>query len=212
MGWTRKSSGSGARTYQGLHRFEHWYRDNQVYFLTARCRGRFPAFETQQAKVIFWRQFDSATGQFGFVPWVTTLLDNHYHTIGYLRRGDDLAPMMHKFHGSVAKLVNDLLEPRFKARGLKPPCLDERGRLVPFWRDTKNKNYFDGCLRDEKQGRLTYRYVLTQCRRHGICKDWRNYPHARVNVELDRAIRRALELHAFLQGVPYKRYARGTGA
>ena len=44
--------------------------------------------------------------------------------------------------------------------------------------------------------------------RHGIAKDWADYPHTRVNVELERAIHRALELHAFLEGVPYKRYLR----
>ena len=34
-------------------------------------------------------------------------------------------------------------------------------------------------------------------------------PHTRVNVELERAIKRAHELDAFLEGVPYKRYERG---
>jgi hypothetical protein len=77
---------------------------------------------------------------------------------------------------------------------------------LPFWHDRKDQNYFDGCLRDQKQGRLTYRYVLRQSLRHGVCDDWRDYPHTRVNVELERAIKRALELNAFLVGVPYKRY------
>lgn len=99
---------------------------------------------------------------------------------------------MRKIHGSVAKLVNDTLPER----------------RVPFWTDTANHDYFDGCLRDELQGRRTYRYVLTQCRRHGICADPKDYPHTRVYVECDRAIRRATELEAFLYGVPYARYER----
>jgi len=41
--WTRKTKHSTGPVYIGQHRFEHWYRDNQVYFLTARCRDRFPA-------------------------------------------------------------------------------------------------------------------------------------------------------------------------
>jgi REP element-mobilizing transposase RayT len=174
------------------YRFEHWLADNQVYFITARCRDQFPAFATEAAKAVFWRQFDKYTTEFGFTPWVTSLVDNHYHTLGYLRIGDNLPRLMQRLHGSVAKLVNDLLPER----------------LTPFWRDAEGKGYFDGCIRDEKQARLAYQYTLTQAVRHGIVTDWRMYPHTHVNIELERAIRRSHELKAFLEGVPYKRYQR----
>jgi hypothetical protein len=72
------------------HRYEHWFVDKQVYFLTARCRDRFPAFLSEAAKAVFWDRFDHYTAEFGFVPWVTSLLDNHYHTLGYLRVGENL--------------------------------------------------------------------------------------------------------------------------
>lgn len=64
------------------------------------------------------------------------------------------------------------------------------------------------CIRDELQCRRAYRYVLTQCSRHGICNRPEDYPHTHVGVELERAVKRALELKAFLIGVPYKRYAQ----
>ena len=99
---------------------------------------------------------------------------------------------MRHVHGSVAKLVNDLLVVRLK----------------PFWYDTGKQGYFDGCLRDEAQCRWTYRYVLWQCKRHGICLDWRDYPHTRVNIELEVSVKRALEKKAFMEDVEYKRYAR----
>ncbi len=198
MARTRKSSPSSKRIYRGQHRFEHWYRDNQVYFITARCRNRYPAFAAEQAKHIFWQQLDRYTEQFSFVPWVTSLLDNHYHTLGYLRVGDNLGPLMQRLHGSVAKLVNDVLESDV-ARSGGP-------RLVPFWRETKGREYFDGCIRDEDQCRKAYRYILIQSQRHGVCNDWRSYRHTRIHVELERAVNRALKLGAFLEGVPYKRY------
>lgn len=100
--------------------------------------------------------------------------------------------MMRKLHGSVAKLVNDLLPER----------------RVPFWREAGNRDYFDGCIRDELQCRRAYRYTLTQCVRHRICPDWREYPDTRVNIDVDRAVRRALELKAFMEDVPYKRYQK----
>jgi REP element-mobilizing transposase RayT len=186
----RKISRSNAESHQDRHCYEHWQIDNQVYFITARCRDQFPALAGSDAKAVFWDRFEYYTNQFRFVPWVTSLLDNHYHTLGYLYEGQNLPILMQRLHGSVAKLVNDLLPER----------------RLEFWRDSKGREYFDGTIRDEKQGRLAFRYTLLQSVRHGIVEDWREYPHTRVNVELETAIRRSLELNAFLEGVPYKRY------
>jgi hypothetical protein len=190
--WTRKSSSSSDPTYRGRHRFEHWYRDNQVYFITARCRDAHPSFASEQAKAVFWDRFSHHTAEHSFTPWVTSLMDNHYHVLGYCRSGELLGPMMRKIHGSVAKLVSDLLAER----------------RVPFWGDPGHQDYFDGCIRDEVQCRRAYRYTLTQSVRHGICEDWRQYPHTHVNVEMELGIRGAVKLSAFLSGVPYKRYQR----
>lgn len=81
-------------------------------------------------------------------------------------------------------------------------------RLLPFWVDAGHQNYFDGSIRDELQCRRAYRYTLTQCSRHKICRNPHDYPHTRVGVELERAVKRALTLNAFLTGVPYRRYER----
>lgn len=194
MGWTERKSGSTRRVYKGKQRFEHWLRDNQVYFITARVRGKFPAFASEDAKAIFWEAFEHHTDKHGFVPWVTSLLDNHYHTLGYLRVGAELPAMMQGIHGRTAKRVNDLLE---TAGGQ---------RIKPFWIDAGRQNYFDGCIRDELQGRRAFRYTLAQSVRHGVCANWCDYPETRVGVEVDRGVRRALELRAFLEGVRYKRY------
>ena len=56
-----KTSGSQDEYRFGKHRFEHWHVDNQVYFITARCHGRFPAFAGEQTKTIFWDRFDHYT-------------------------------------------------------------------------------------------------------------------------------------------------------
>src|SRR5688500_4503003 len=122
----RKSSYTTHESYGGQHRFEHWYRDNTVYFITSSVRDKLPAFKTEEAKAVFWDRFDHWTLEFGYVPWVTSLLTTHYHTIGYLPVGENLGQMMRRIHGSVAKLVNDLL-PR---------------RHLPFWRENGGRDYF----------------------------------------------------------------------
>ncbi len=195
MGRLYRSSHTHNEFWNGQHRFEHWYRDNSVFFITARCLDRTPAFRSDRAKSIFWDRFEHWTAALAFVPWITTVMDNHYHTLGYMREGRKLGTLMQRIHGSVAKLVNDTLDVR----------------LTPFWRDSAGHDYFDGCLRDPLQCRRAYRYTLLQCRRAGICHDPRDYPHTRVHLDVDRGIERAIELDAFLAEVPYFRYDRRTG-
>jgi hypothetical protein len=40
---------AGRHEYKGQIRAEHWYVDNQVYFISARCEQRFPAFASDPA-------------------------------------------------------------------------------------------------------------------------------------------------------------------
>jgi hypothetical protein len=75
MGRFRKSSISRDEFYKDQHRFEHWLRNNTIYFITARCRDKTPAFASDEAKEIFWDCFNKYTVQFGFVPWLISLLD-----------------------------------------------------------------------------------------------------------------------------------------
>ena len=151
-------------------------------------------------------QFDRYTREYNFTPFVTSLIDNHYHTLGYLQRGEALGTMMHRIHGSTAKLVNDLFQNKYQAERLKPLCLNTQGRLLPFWKDAAHKNYFDGCIRNESQCRKTYHYICIQAERHGITTDWRTYPHTRIDVGLETAVRHAHKRDAFLEHVRYKRY------
>jgi REP element-mobilizing transposase RayT len=190
MGRFRKSSISHSEFHNGQHRFEHWYRDNSIYFITARCRSRFNAFANENTKEIFWDRFEFYTKQYNFIPFIVSLLDNHYHLLGYLAIGENLGKMMRHIHGSIAKLVNDSLDVPLK----------------PFWYDAGKQGYFDGCIRDELQCIRAYGYTHTQCRRHGICQDPADYPHTRVYIELDRVLKRACELKPYLEDIPYKRY------
>lgn len=190
----RKTSYTKSERFKGKHRFEHWYRDNTVYFITAKVRDGFAAFSTEGTRAVFWKKFQQYTAAHGFTPWVTTLMNNHYHTLGYLRVGEALGEMMRKLHGSVAWMV-------MEAIGVKH---------VPFWRGKGKRDYFDGCIRDVLQARRAYAYTLNQAVRARLVKDWRDYPDTRVNVTMERAIARAVRLNAFLERVPYARYDRKT--
>ena len=62
MGNFRKSSATRNEFFDGNHRFEHWYRDNTVYFITSKVREGFPAFESHRAKEIFFDRFEYYAG------------------------------------------------------------------------------------------------------------------------------------------------------
>src|SRR5438046_7285007 len=102
MGRFRKSSYTNNEFYDEQHRFEHWYRDNTVYFITSKVRDGFHAFASEEAKLVFWDRWNRWTKHYAFEPWVTTLLDNHYHCVGYLKIGENLVPMMQRISGSIA--------------------------------------------------------------------------------------------------------------
>lgn len=180
----------GSDHFHTNRQFQHWYRDNTVYFITATCREHYPAFQSRRARNVFWDRFTHYTNEAGFKVWVVSLMSTHYHVLGYLKDGEKLGKMMQRLHGSTAKLVNDLLP----------------ARHVPFWRDKGRADYFDGCIRDEMQCRRAYRYVVIQSVRHRICVNWKRYPDTKVLIDLDRGVKRALELGAFMTGVRYRRY------
>ena len=172
----------------GHRRREHWYSDNQVYFITARCKDRFAAFASECAKEVFWDRMGAHTTKATFTPWIVSLLPNHYHILGYARYGEAISAMMQGIHGATAKLVNDLLPQR----------------RSPFWEDHHGHSWFDGCIRNETQCRRTYAYIQRQAVRHGVGRQ--DYPHTRITVDLEVGVRRALQLDAFMEGVPYRRY------
>lgn len=193
----RKGSHKKDELWNGHHRFEHWYVDNQVYFITARVRGRYPAFRTPQAQAIFWERFNHWVNQSSYTPWVTSLQINHYHTLGYLKHGADLPKLMKGLHGSVAKLVNDELV----------LTNHRKDRLTPFWTDAGHQTYFDGCIRDELQARRAYRHTFTQNQRNHA-GDGSSGANTRAPLAIEPCIRRATELGAFLEAVPYARYEK----
>src|SRR5262245_56864810 len=99
MAWTQKSDGWNRKRLPGPNPFQHWYRYNEVYFITARCREKYTAFASDSAKAVFWDRFAHHTAAHRFEPWVATLMNNHYHFLGYCTIGPEMRELMRKLHG-----------------------------------------------------------------------------------------------------------------
>jgi hypothetical protein len=98
----RKSSHTNREFHDGEHRFEHWYRDNSVFFITSKVREGRAMFATEEAKLIFWDRFDYYTKLHQFIPWDATVMNNHYHFVGYMKDAQQLGEMMRKRIGRMA--------------------------------------------------------------------------------------------------------------
>ena len=188
----RKSDPSSREHRNGRHKFEHWYVDRTVYFLTARVREGLFAFEDPACQTIFWSKFDQYTRAHQFDPWIATLLVNHYHVVGFAQNRVALGQMMRKLHGSIAWLICKHLDIQHK----------------PFWRDSASNDYMDGCLRSEKQLEDSYLYVRNQSVKARLVKRWEDDPNTRVMKPLEDCLTFARENDALLKGVPYPRYER----
>jgi REP element-mobilizing transposase RayT len=155
-------------------------------------RNKHLAVRSEKAKEIFWDRFWFYVKKYNLYVWIVTLMDNHYHVIVHVQDKEVMPEFMQRLHGSVAKLVNDVLPERH----------------LPFWRTKGSRDYYDGCLRNEKQVRRAYKYTLKQAVRAGVVRDWRKYNHTKVLIHLGRGIKRAHELKSIPIEVPYERYRR----
>ncbi len=91
---------------------------------------------------------------------------------------------------------------------------DGRHRFEHWYRD--NSGYFitskvrDGLALHSRRAAsdASVRYTLNQAVKARVVKDWKDYSDTRVFIERDRAVKRAVELKAFMEKLPYARYER----
>jgi hypothetical protein len=80
-----KTSEATREFYKGRHRFEHWFRDNQIYFITARCRGKFNGFASDEAKHIFWSYLEKLANEHDFALIIALELKAFLSNVPYAR-------------------------------------------------------------------------------------------------------------------------------
>ena len=108
------------------------------------CLLRKPAIA--ELTIDTWRHFDEERYQ--LIAWC--VMPNHAHVITRLFRGSELGRVVHSWKSYTAKAANRLL-----------------GRVGEFWA----REYYDRCLRDERELLRTVRYVLENPAKAGLV-DW----------------------------------------
>jgi REP element-mobilizing transposase RayT len=93
-----------------------------------------------------WRHFDEE--RYRLIAWC--VMPNHVHVIARLFRGSELGRVVHSWKSYTAKVANRLLV-----------------RAGEFWA----REYYDRCIRDERELLRTVRYVLENPAKAGLV-DW----------------------------------------
>ncbi len=138
------------------HNPPHWFLANATYMLTASIYRSKPMILSPERKAAWRDSFFEAAKLYSWhiIAWV--VLDNHYHVmVESLEKPVSLPKFIGSYHKFTARLWND----------------EENvsGRKV-WW------NYWDTCIRSEKDFDNRLRYVFWNPVKHGLVENAEVYP------------------------------------
>jgi len=135
------------------HRPAHLLLDDRHYFITAAIYNRRRLLDAELKD----RLIELARAAFSDADWRLehwVLLDNHYHLIAQSRAGMALPSLIRNLHSKAAHLIR-----------ARTHC------AVPVW-----YNYWDYCLRDERDYHRHLNYLLWNPVKHGYVRDLNDWP------------------------------------
>lgn len=128
----------------------HLFLENQIYFISARTQYKHSYFNTNQKKKILSSVINEATKRFQVEVYAWTILANHYHLLCKFQNSKDLSKFIQNIHINSARLVNKLE--------------NSPGRRIWF-------NYWDRCMRNEKDFWKHFNYIHHNPVKHGYIEN-----------------------------------------
>jgi len=141
---------------RALHNPPHWFQVNTIYMLTASIYQGEHVIQSPERKIVWRDSFIKAAKLYNWriVAWV--VLNNHYHAIVESSENpSSLSKFTASYHKFTSRKWND----------------EENtpGRKV-WW------NYWDTCIRTEKDYYNRLKYIFWNPVKHGIVKNLEDYP------------------------------------
>jgi putative transposase len=136
--------------YKTTHRPPHIYRDNTYYFITAGTFHKQHLFNTKEKMRIFTSKLSKTLNIYNYSLYAWVLLTNHYHLLIKISSGQDLANFIRKLHSDIAISLNRL------------DRISDRQVWYQYW---------DHCIRDEKDFYEHFNYIHHNTVKHGIYKE-----------------------------------------
>ncbi len=142
------------------HRPLHIYKDNSIYFITVRTIDRIKYFNSDKKKDILSDVIHTACEKFCKDLTAWTILDNHYHILVEVDEGKNIPKLVNNINANSSRILN-----------ISENCI---GRQV--WHQ-----YFDRCIRDEKDYWTRFNYTHHNCVKHGYAKSMEDYKYSSYN-------------------------------
>lgn len=127
----------------------HIYLDHRIYFITARTVNQEPLFNTGEKKEFLSSVIKEASEKFKIEFYAWVILDNHYHLLIRISAGEMLPNFLKIINGKSAFLLNKL----------------EKIQRRKVW-----FNYWDRCIRNEKDFWKHFNYIHHNPVKHGYVK------------------------------------------
>jgi putative transposase len=148
------------------HNPPHWFQANAIYMLTASIYQGEHLMVSPERKAAWRDSFIEAAKLYDWhiIAWV--VLDNHYHAmVESLEKPLSLSKFIGSYHKFTARLWND--EENIS------------GRKV-WW------NYWDTCIRSEKDFNNRLRYIFWNPVKHGLTENAEDYPFSSYKDYLEQ--------------------------
>ncbi|MCK5085358.1 transposase [Candidatus Parcubacteria bacterium] len=127
----------------------HWYQDNTTYFITSRTVNAKKYFNDYDKKNIIYNILREGIKKFKIDLYTFVILDNHYHLLFKIKKGLELSGFMGYVNGKSSKILNEIE--------------NKQGRKVWY-------QYWDRCIRNEKDFFLHFNYEHHNPVKHGYVK------------------------------------------
>jgi len=140
------------------HHPPHIFRDDTIYFITARTVDQKLYFDTDSKKKLFCLCLKAGLQKFEIHLYAWVLLNNHYHLLFKIPAGENLSKFINFINGKSSFELNKLE--------------NRQGRKTWY-------QYFDHCIRDEADFWKHFNYIHQNPVKHGFCKNLAevfNYP------------------------------------
>lgn len=139
------------------HRPPHIYKDAVIYFITCSTANKLRLFDKEQKKEMLLEVIFKACDRFTKQLLAWTVLDNHYHVLVESDKGEKLAQFVNNINANSSRILN-----KFEN------CI---GRKIWY-------QYFDRCIRDEKDYWTRFNYMHHNCIKHGYAKSMEDYKYS----------------------------------
>lgn len=147
------------------HQPVHLYLDNQIYFVTAHTYGSGHYLWTVFHKAKLLQKINELMDTFHYQLFAWVILANHYHILFKTKLAKDLPKLFGKLHSGVSYEMN-------REEG-KP------GRKI--W-----QNYWDWCIRSEKDYWTHFNYLHHNPIKHGAVTRMEDYEFSSFNYWVNR--------------------------